>query len=296
MRHSVKVDDRDILLIRKSRTGSLRVIQNLIDSGADPNCEYAGSSPIHEACAGGNLDVLMRLLSYGADVNKVDKSGKRPLHHAVLSGHLKVSQQLIDHGASVNAQDNYGNTVLHQASRAGSEAIVRVLKSNHADPDIRNHAGETFLHTAARLGHCRVIQIALEDSDGNGNARWRGVLDSQNLMGQTPLMHACSRPHHAKNCVKLLIELGANMDIKDNEGRLAKLDEQEYLIGRSSSLISEVSSGKVHESVSMDVVDSEISRKTSRFKRTQSTQKSVRSLKSFTPFRAPFSSKSDVLY
>lgn len=48
----------------------------------------------------GQLDIVMWLMSHGADVNAQDVSGNTALHYASAYGHVKVIRELMDHGAN----------------------------------------------------------------------------------------------------------------------------------------------------------------------------------------------------
>ncbi len=52
-----------------------------------------------EAVQNGDLDLVKRLISKGADVNAKDKYGKTPLHYADDEGHIYIVMYLISKGA-----------------------------------------------------------------------------------------------------------------------------------------------------------------------------------------------------
>ncbi|EEH50865.1 uncharacterized protein MICPUCDRAFT_54852 [Micromonas pusilla CCMP1545] len=89
------------------------------------------------------VDVSIRLVAEGADVNKVDHNGRTPLYTAAQNGHEAVAKALIEAGAD--------------ASREGHEAVVKALIKAlvEAGEDINktDFDGETSLSWAADQGH-----------------------------------------------------------------------------------------------------------------------------------------------
>ena len=56
----------------------------------------------------------------GADVQAKDKGGLVPLHNACSYGHLEVVVSLVTHGANVNAPDLWKFTPLHESAAKDS--------------------------------------------------------------------------------------------------------------------------------------------------------------------------------
>ena len=71
-----------------------------------------GGPSIHQATIDGEIALIRRELSNGANVNEKNKDGLTPLHLAVKSGHKSIVELLIAKGSDVNAKDTRGGTSL----------------------------------------------------------------------------------------------------------------------------------------------------------------------------------------
>ena len=92
---------------------SLKMVQALLESGADPDGGVANQwpHPLHYAAiAGGQTGALMvrALLSAGASLDAVDESGRSPLHWAAEFAEREALEDLINAGASALARDHRG--------------------------------------------------------------------------------------------------------------------------------------------------------------------------------------------
>ena len=67
-----------------------------------------GVTPLHAACLGKSLYVVINLIEHGADVNARTASGATPLHFARFAGALSIAQWLLYRGADAGAADKNG--------------------------------------------------------------------------------------------------------------------------------------------------------------------------------------------
>jgi Ankyrin repeats (3 copies) len=74
------------------------------------------------------------LLSYGCELQPVDKEGNTPLHLACKSGSFLVSSLLISKGASLEFENRYGETPLFLAKKFGHERLVESLTQSPPPP------------------------------------------------------------------------------------------------------------------------------------------------------------------
>ena len=126
--------DRKTALQTAAHYGSLEVVQKLIEYGADINArsEY-GVTPLHWASFGRCFrggSVLRFLLKHGADINAQAKNGQTPLHWASCDGALEVVRLLLEHGADIEMKDDAGRTALKEA--AGHDDVEKLLREHGA--------------------------------------------------------------------------------------------------------------------------------------------------------------------
>ena len=102
----------------KAAADQTGAIQALLAGGADVNArdDEAGSTPLHQAAASGDVTAIRALLAGGADVNARDDAGSTPLHQAAMLGRAAIIPTLLAGGANVNARARNGVTPLHAAA------------------------------------------------------------------------------------------------------------------------------------------------------------------------------------
>jgi ankyrin repeat protein len=98
--------------------GCMTNIANLlITAGADVNArDEKGFTPLYIACGfTGSEDLVISLISHGADVKIKSNGDATPLHAAAHKGLIEVMQYLLSAGAEVNAVTKSGKTPLKLA-------------------------------------------------------------------------------------------------------------------------------------------------------------------------------------
>lgn len=120
--------------------GSLQVAEVLLaHPGVDVNrLSPVGESALMLAALRGHLGWCEKLISRGADVNKI---GWTPLHYAASQEDVRIVRLLLDHHAYIDAESPNKTTPLMMAARYGSEEIARHLLDEGADPTLRNERG-----------------------------------------------------------------------------------------------------------------------------------------------------------
>ncbi len=104
-------------------------------------------SPLMLASLKGHLDIVEKLISKGADINK---TGWTPLHYAASTGQLAIITLLLENSAYIDAESPNGTTPLMMAAMYGNQASVKLLLQEGADPQLTNQQGLTAIQFAQR--------------------------------------------------------------------------------------------------------------------------------------------------
>lgn len=245
-------------LMYAARQGSLGAARVLAESGASLNLtDPDGTSALILAIINSHFDTAALLLAKGADPNLADSTGMGPLYatvdmstlgevygrppqHAVSgdTSALDLMRLLLKAHAKPNAQLRTaalyrahtpgepalgeGATPIMRAAKNGDAAAMRLLLEYGADPELAEKNHTTALMFAAGLG--RGLGVFAKDyaTDAQMVEGLKVLLDrhvnvnAQNDAGQTALHFAVLSSDES---VKLLAANGAQLDIKDKQGR-----------------------------------------------------------------------------
>ena len=125
-----------------------------------------------------------------------------------LVGVLRVSVAGIDILEQEEEEDTFLSSALVRAAWRDSEDAVEMLLSLEADPNSSDSDGVTPLMIASYHGNIRIATLLLQA---------RANINQLNKDGYTALKEACLSETPLNDLVRLLIEYGANINIKDTE-------------------------------------------------------------------------------
>lgn len=205
---------------QKTPKNAVDVAKILLQAGAEPDAlanMYGGEcttmsmlvSSDHPANAGLQVALVETLLDFGASVNALGSGNwNSPLMTALAFGYQDSAQTLVKRGARV---DNIG-----AAAGLGLLAEVQTYLAD-ADTLSRHRA----LALAAQHGHAEVVRRLLDAGEDPNRYNPKG-----NHAHSTPLHQAVWGEHGA--VVRLLVERGANLSIKDKVYQGTPLDWAMY--------------------------------------------------------------------
>jgi len=239
-----------------AREGNKGIAGILVDAKADINRPAAnGSSPLVIATINNHIDLAMFLLQHGADPNQADRFWKRtPLFAAVEVRNMDFTREsplppadgdafelikaLLAKGADPNALVNTtpprgfmqgtaswvnfdGQTAFIRAALNGDVTLMRLLFEHGADPNIKTSEGSTALMAAAGVNWVVSQTYSRSNEEYLEAAKLcleKGAdVNAVNKQGFRAIHGATNKGFN--DMVKLLVSAGAELDVKDSQGR-----------------------------------------------------------------------------
>lgn len=241
-------------LISAAERGKEKMASLLVDEGADAN------GALIEMARKGLTKGVQMLLIVGADIHYVNGNNETAIIAAAREKHLPTVRTLLDEGADVNAaliigaKSNHDDIVrmlinTQQADKehintAFNEAAKRVFKNTMEEllksEKVAEEQVNIALIEAIKLGSISVVRMLIE--------QYKADVNYMDTHGNTPLTLTVQRILHPRgfylneshyiNMMKVLLELGANLDsvknvlgaeLDQNIGRLQESTQKELV-------------------------------------------------------------------
>ncbi|PVU91751.1 hypothetical protein BB561_004234 [Smittium simulii] len=166
-----------------------------------------GNTPLHEAVAYQNYEMVMFLLHNGARVDIKNSQQQSPININKSKHIKKLLEKYRDLLLSAMATNKAGQIRLHRECREGNIDDVIYQLNLGIDIDTVDNAGWTPLHEASLAGHSNLVKELL---------RRNASVHKKGLGGDTPLHDACANGHI--QVVKYLLEAGADFEAHNQNG------------------------------------------------------------------------------
>lgn len=243
------VHAQDLLGYTPLFTESVNKLRLLLSAGGDINHKTNnGITPLHDAAFQPNYnqrkEIIEFLLSHGANINARTERGFSIMHEVFeyfKHTDTEVIKLLLKYGHKVNVADHeYGTCLIHLAAKYGTEESIEALLSAGADPLQRDNTGGSMMHYAAQRRNkgfpeiLLTLGLSIDDRDNKKNTplhdavvdpsfpvteliQYGAKVNVRNRSGQTPLFSTLA----TEEIIQKLINAGAEIDIKDKDGKTA---------------------------------------------------------------------------
>ncbi len=217
-------------LIEAVQNGDISAAEDYIQKGADVNKkDQYGKTALMWAVGLGHIDIVKLLIKHKVDLDVTGEYGRTVLMDALESDYTDIANLLIQKGADVNKKDQYGKTALMHAAKKGYTDIVKLLLEKYkVDVNAKGYDTWTALMYATRFRHTDIEEILKiwenlyklineEHFHVNKPIKLSDIINKVDNKGKTLLMYSLEK--NMNNEAKYLIENGANVNLKDKQGK-----------------------------------------------------------------------------
>lgn len=168
------------------------------------------------ACEKGNLRLAEILIDYydKGEINKQNNKGTTCLWIASCNKHIDIVLLLLSKGANPNITNLKGELPLIPACQKGSESIANMLITSGTDITIANKNGDNALLISCRTGQYKILEMLLEE------CKKKNILGTQletcaKIDGFNPLL--ASVELNKIECIDVLYKYGAYLEFRTSD-------------------------------------------------------------------------------
>ncbi|CAH1368187.1 unnamed protein product [Tenebrio molitor] len=200
--------------VGQNQLNLVQLLLQLISRGANPNQKDNNSvTPLHLASSQKFSELIKLLVNHGANVNSLNGNNQTPLHLSCQVGEMDDAEFLIKSGARLDLVDESGKTPTEYAvgkvHKGGFEngGVLKKLQKLGADLDLPDDDGFRLLHKASKAGDSDVVSYLLNSEVD---------VDSETREGLPPIFYAVYGNH--KEIVLQLLEHSCKVNVQDSSG------------------------------------------------------------------------------
>ncbi|XP_025021035.1 SMC5-SMC6 complex localization factor protein 1 [Python bivittatus] len=154
--HKVNLKGETALHIACKSNNVKKLIRLLAVPGIDINVkDYAGWTPLHEACNHGSTVCVHEILQHCPEVNLLSQvDGVTPLHDALSNRHVAIAELLLQHGGSILLQqkDSEGNLPLDYIKcPATKQHLLNIVKPQQTVEEFHDQVQSNFYNQRKEL-------------------------------------------------------------------------------------------------------------------------------------------------
>lgn len=192
---------------------TLEDVEKAHENGFDFNTkDFKGNTPLYYALSRNlSLDVIKKIIEYGADVNEPAANGMLPINVPTSKANelqlqiLMMKTMGLDM-ANPKIENELEKNVFREMSRMAEAAAL--LIDAGADVNKESILGTPLMNACTNRWNTEIIKMLIE---------YHADVNKRDKNGRTALFYAFSSGND--DIVSLLIQAGANTEITDNDGR-----------------------------------------------------------------------------
>ncbi|TGO41611.1 hypothetical protein BHYA_0019g00420 [Botrytis hyacinthi] len=231
------------VLLEASQFGRKKMARFLLQNGVNANLRdknglYLGWTPLMHAAESGHEATVKLLLENGAEINAKCHNGSTALYRATIQGHKTIVDFLLGRSGKVDLLIEFGYDVLLGAVSRDNEAVVAILLNHSACTEVEDKENNELLLEAVRRAILRGKLATLKAISHGHEDMVRVLIEKgadialKDNYGCTPLMYALLRGNPSMPIVKIFLDCGADINAENNQGWTPV-----YIIERNTTLV-----------------------------------------------------------
>lgn len=185
-------------LIKAAAEGDMDRVRELVEDRSPVNARGPKATPLTQAAANGNDEVVWYLLRSGAEPDLAPPNGVTPLMVASREGNGRIVEMLLKAGADINSTNASGDTALSWAARQGNLSTVKLLLSRGGNVNVAR-SDESLLMQVVGQNDLLMSQVLI---DAGADVNYRSPADGQSALD-------VARKVGNEDLIMLLVQSGA---------------------------------------------------------------------------------------